>query len=68
MDMDVEHEAPFISQFPISTIEAQEDSLIFQLGVKHTDCLAPDKCGVPANDKKLFSLTPLPSFQQSKCC
>jgi hypothetical protein len=67
LEVDVEHEAPFISQFPISTVEATGDALIVQLGIKHTACLAEDKCLPPALNK-ISILTPLPKFNRGKCC
>ncbi len=45
--VDVEYEAGFISQFPIETFTASSGELVFQLGVRHTACLAEDKCGIP---------------------
>lgn len=47
LDVDVEHEVGFISQFPLESIEAIADELIFRLGVRHTACLAEDKCLPP---------------------
>lgn len=44
LDVDVEHEVGFISQFPLEAIEVTVDELIFRLGVRHTACLAEDKC------------------------
>jgi hypothetical protein len=67
LDVDVEHEAPFVSQFPISSVEATGDALIVQLGTRHTACLAEDKCLPPAFNKTSI-LTPLPYFKQGKCC
>jgi hypothetical protein len=67
LDVDVEHEAPFVSQFPISSVETAGDALIVQLGIKHTACLAEDKCLPPALNKTSI-LTPLPKFNQGKCC
>jgi hypothetical protein len=64
LEVDVEHEAPFVSQFPIEKVEADGEALLVQLGLKHTACLAEDKCLPPALNK----FKPLPSFQQSKCC
>jgi hypothetical protein len=58
LEVDVEHEAPFVSQFPISIVE---------LGIKHTACLAEDKC-LPPNLNKSSILTRLPDFKQNKCC
>jgi hypothetical protein len=67
LEVDVEHEAPFISQFPISGVEVEEDVLLVRLGVKHTACLAEDKCLPPALNR-ISLLKPLPVIQKSKCC
>jgi hypothetical protein len=67
LEVDVEHEAPFISQFPIARIELADDTLILHLGIKHTACLAEDKC-LPPNLNKISLLTLLPDFKKSKCC
>jgi hypothetical protein len=67
LEVDVEHEAPFISQFPIERIETDGDALVFHLGIKHTACLAEDKC-LPPNLNKVSILTPLANFKPSKCC
>ncbi len=44
--VEVEFEAPYISQFPIESAEAQADVVIFHLTTKHTDCLAKEQCGL----------------------
>lgn len=44
--VEVEYEAPYISQFPLIDIGVNAEVMIWRLGVKHTACLAPDKCGV----------------------
>ena len=46
--VEVEFEAPTISQFPVTNVEVAGDTLRFQLGTKHTDCLAKDACGLEA--------------------
>jgi hypothetical protein len=65
--VEVEHEAPFISQFPIAGVESADGSLQIVLGVKHTACLAEDKCLPPALNKRDF-LKPLATSKQTKCC
>jgi hypothetical protein len=47
LDVDVEHEVGFISQFPLEAIETTAEELVFRLGVRHTACLAEDKCLPP---------------------
>jgi hypothetical protein len=44
LEVDVEHEVGFISQFPVESIEATPEAVIFHLTVRHTDCLAKDSC------------------------
>lgn len=67
LEVDVEHEAPFISQFPISSVTVSGDSLMVELGIRRTACLAEDKCLPPALNKTSI-LTPLPNFKPGKCC
>lgn len=67
LEVDVEHEAPFISQFPIKELEMDGNTLTVHLGIKHTACLAEDKC-LPPNLNKLPPYAPLPSFKPGKCC
>jgi hypothetical protein len=66
-EVDVEHEAPFISYFPIEKIEAEGDTLIVHLGIKHTACLAEDRC-VPPNLYKPYQSKIPPKNQVKKCC
>lgn len=47
LDVDVEHEVGFISQFPIEGVEARNGQLMFRLTERHTACLAMDKCCPP---------------------
>ena len=69
LEVEIEHEAPFISQFPVSSIEADGETLVIRLGIKHTACLAQDSCGVPAPKKDTnFIYKPLVTLQPTKCC
>ena len=67
LEVDAEYEAPFIAQFPLEKIEAAGSELVIQLGIKHTACLAEDKC-LPPNLNKPSLLTRLPDFSRGKCC
>lgn len=60
LDVDVEYEAPFISQFPATLLEVEGNELVFRLGMKHTACLAEEKCLPPRN-----LLRPLATLQPS---
>jgi hypothetical protein len=46
MPVEVEYENAVVAQFPVAGVEVTPSGLLFHLGTKHTDCLAPDKCGV----------------------
>jgi hypothetical protein len=46
--VEVEFESGVVSQFPIEEIAVGEAALTIRLGLKHTDCLAKEQCGVPA--------------------
>lgn len=65
LDVDVEYEAPVISQFPVTGIEAESDVVVVQLGTRHTACLALDKCLPPPQS---ISYKAIPSFRAAKCC
>lgn len=44
LDVDVEHEVGFITQFPLESVEVSPDEIMLRLGERHTACLAMDKC------------------------
>ncbi len=44
--VEVEYEDGVISQFPLVAAEVEDGSLVLHLGLKHTDCLAKDRCGI----------------------
>lgn len=71
LEVDVEHEVGFISQFPIESAEHSSDEILLHLTERHTACLALDKCKPP--QKALSPLNPMKfdfGSQQpaSKCC
>ena len=71
LDVDVEHEVGYITQFPLGSVAAANDQVIFHLTERHTACLALDKCLPPAAAPSEFS--PLKfNFKQTtptaKCC
>ena len=55
LSVEVEFEAPFISQFPIESVEAIGDALVFHLATKHTDCLAKEQCGLESGNSSCCS-------------
>lgn len=44
LEVDVEHEVDFISQFPLESVEVSSAEIVLHLGERHTACLAMDKC------------------------
>src|SRR4051812_28778224 len=44
LGVDVEHELEFITQFPIESAGPFGNELVLTLAVRHTDCLAKEKC------------------------
>lgn len=45
--VEVEYEHGLISQYPVRQSEVTPSGLTLRLEHKHTECLAPDRCGVP---------------------
>lgn len=68
LDVEVEYEAPFISQFPIESVEAARGSLLVHLGVKHTACLAADRCLTKPTPEALPPRSLPRLAQPQKCC
>jgi hypothetical protein len=46
--VEVEYEDEVISQYTVEGHETRADSVVLRLVPKHTDCLAKERCGVPA--------------------
>lgn len=46
--VEIEYEDRVISQYTISSHELSDDSVVLILANKHTECLAPELCGLPA--------------------
>jgi hypothetical protein len=47
LPVEVEYQQESIATFPIAAVEVTPAGLLFHLGIKQTDCLAPDRCGIP---------------------
>lgn len=67
LDVEVEYENQVVSQYPIIKHLIDNDSITFELGLKHTDCLAKDKCGIDDN-VSLKSNTSSCCTDNSRCC
>lgn len=46
--VEVEYEDRVISQYTIESHEVTEEAVVLRLAHKHTECLAPELCGLPA--------------------
>lgn len=46
LPVEVEYDVGYLTQLPVTAVEVTPAGLLFHLGGKHTDCLAPDRCGV----------------------
>lgn len=46
--VEIEYESNVISQYTIQETEVSNDSVVLRLAHKHTECLAPELCGLPA--------------------
>jgi len=46
LDVEVEYEDSFISQYAIDSSKVEGGTVSFHLAAKHTDCLAKEACGV----------------------
>ncbi len=46
LDVEIEYEDGAVSQYPVGSVEAARGRLEYQLGLKHTDCLAREACGL----------------------
>jgi hypothetical protein len=67
LEVEVEHEAPFIAQFPVAALDTDGTTISIKLGIKHTACLAEDRC-CPPNLNKAPVYARLPDFTNNKCC
>jgi hypothetical protein len=68
LEVDLEYEAPFISQFPVTTVEPDGGNLVIHLGIRHTACRAQEVCIAPGASEKPLSFKSLPRLETVKCC
>lgn len=52
LDVEVEYQEEWISQFPVLDAAVADGTLTFPLGLKHTDCLAKDLCLPSAKEEE----------------
>ncbi len=46
LDVEVEYDCCVVAQYPVAAAQVANDRLEIQLGEKHTDCLAKERCGI----------------------
>ena len=71
--VELEYEAPIISQFTIESSELADDAIVFHLANKHTDCLAKESCGLEggccSTEESCCEETATPvAAAKSSCC
>jgi len=60
--VEMEYEDRVISQYTIASHQVSEDEVMLELAHKHTECLAPELCGLP-------DIARLPAIsEKSTCC
>jgi hypothetical protein len=71
LEVDVEHEVGYISQFPLASVEVIQNEIILHLEVRHTACLAMDKCmpaSTPASDSSPLKFNLCDPSESADCC
>jgi hypothetical protein len=61
LPVEIEYEDKVISQYTITGHEINPDAVVLILAHKHTECLAPELCGLPAINR-------LPAMRASSSC
>lgn len=60
--VEIEYEDQVISQYSVASYQILNDAVILKLAHKHTECLAPELCGLPSFQR-------LPAIgEKSPCC
>jgi hypothetical protein len=72
LDLEIEYESAAISQYPVAGADVSDEFVTLQLTTKHTACLAPELCIMPAPKSGAVSLTMAPTNAcgcgPSGCC
>lgn len=66
--VEIEYEDRVISQYTVDGNEITENAVILVLAHKHTECLAPELCGLPALDRLPAIGGKSPCCGPSGCC
>jgi hypothetical protein len=71
LEVDVEHELGYITQFPLGSVAVANNEIILHLTERHTACLAMEKCLPPAVPVSEFSPLKFNFTEKpptTKCC
>lgn len=69
LPVEVEHEDGLVSQYPITGYRVETSRILFELGLKHTDCAAKDRCGLtPVTIKGPVDSACRPGLGNTGCC
>lgn len=70
MPVEVEYEDQVISQYTIQGFTLNDDAVVLNLAHKHTECLAPELCGLPPlpESGKPGLVSPAPCCGPKGCC
>ncbi len=70
LELELEYELPngFVSQFPVADFAVSPEAVVLHLGVRHTECLAPELCVVPANVPAFKSSLSMAPVAESNGC
>jgi hypothetical protein len=61
--VEIEYEDRVISQYTIEHHDLTDDAVVLRLAHKHTECLAPELCGLPSPDFRIPAIG-----GKSPCC
>ena len=66
--VEIEYEDRVISQYTISNHDLLDDAVVLILANKHTECLAPELCGLPSLNRLPAIGSNSPCCRPSGCC
>ncbi len=66
--VEIEYENDVISQYTVESAEVSGDAVILHLAHKHTECLAPELCGLPAIPERGKTKSAASSCGPQGCC
>lgn len=68
LEVEIEYEAAVISQYPLVSSDVSDNAILLKLGLKHTDCLAKEVCGVPDDPNLQKQKAALLNIGGGGCC